>query len=147
MELEESIIQAIQQGEYDQFEKLYNSYFDKIYAFILIKTNGNNILTEDICSETFLKAFEKIKDFHYENGNFKSWIFTIAYHTFIDFIKTQNPQSLQEWEYQEDGNNIIDLFEKKERTREIISYLETLGEGKTDLFLLRIRNQLKYDEI
>ena len=86
MDTEESLIQRIQRGEYDMFEKIYTTYFDKIYAFIFIKSNGDKTLTEDICSETFMKAFEKLPEFHTEASNFRSWLYTIAYHTFIDFI-------------------------------------------------------------
>ncbi|MBQ7075027.1 RNA polymerase sigma factor [bacterium] len=125
MEREESIIQSIQKGEYDQFEKLYHYYFSHIFSFIFVKTNGNKSLTDDICSEVFLKAFEKIKDFTYQNGNFRAWLFTIAYHTFLDFIKDQTSYSLQDWEVIDD-NNFCDFFEKKERAKDILLFLESL---------------------
>jgi len=146
MDTEESLIQRIQRGEYDMFEKIYTTYFDKIYAFIFIKSNGDKTLTEDICSETFMKAFEKLPEFHTEASNFRSWLYTIAYHTFIDFIKQPTLNALSETEAMEE-NNLLDLFEKKEKTKEILSFLDTLGTDKKDLFLLRIRDQLKYDEI
>lgn len=146
MDTEENLIQRFQRGEYDSFEEIYHTYFDKIYAFILVKSNGNKTLTEDICSETFMKVFEKLPNFHTEKSNLRSWIYTIAYHTFIDFIKQPHPTNLEDNDIPV-KENLLDIFEKKEKSKEILSFLESLGSDKKDLFLLRIRNQLQYHEI
>ena len=61
-----------------------------------MKANGNISLAEDVCSETFLIAFEKITQKEYYSLNFQSWIYTIAYHKFIDFIKSNYEVPLTE---------------------------------------------------
>lgn len=146
MESEEKIIQEIQKGAFEKFEEIYEKYFTKIYRFLLMKANGNISLAEDVCSETFLTAFEKITQKEYYSLNFQSWIYTIAYHKFIDFIKSIHEVPLTEWD-EKTEENLIDLFEKKEKTKEIIAYLESMWEDKKDLFLLRVQDQLRYDEI
>jgi DNA-directed RNA polymerase specialized sigma24 family protein len=54
------LVQEVQQGKYASFEVLYHKYFQRIYAFVMVKSGGNVPLSQDITSETFLKAFENI---------------------------------------------------------------------------------------
>jgi DNA-directed RNA polymerase specialized sigma24 family protein len=61
----------------------------------MVKSNGNIPLSQDVTSETFLKAFEHIDDFVCEGaGNFSARLYKIAYTTFIDMIKQKTPEVL-----------------------------------------------------
>ena len=146
MESEEILIQNIQDWAYEKFEKLYDLYFPKVYRFILLKTDGNIALTEDICSETFCKAFENLSNQSFKAQNFQSCIYTIAYHSFIDFIKRPNLDSLDD-NTENSWENIVDFLDKKEKVKSIITYLDSLWEDKKDLFLLRVQESLRYEEI
>jgi RNA polymerase sigma-70 factor (ECF subfamily) len=42
------------------FSKIYDQNIDKIYRFIFLKVNSQEI-AQDLCSETFLKTWEKFK--------------------------------------------------------------------------------------
>jgi RNA polymerase sigma-70 factor (ECF subfamily) len=66
---------------------LYEKYFDQIYKFIFLKTFDKE-LTEDLTSQTFLKAIDKIKSFkNDENANFRAWLYRVAYNLTIDEFK------------------------------------------------------------
>lgn len=68
------------------FEKLYNYYFPQIYGYIL-KRIGRVEVAEDIVSEVFLKVFTKITKYRASEGTFRSWVFTIAANTLIDYCR------------------------------------------------------------
>ena len=144
-----SLVQEIQQGEYASFEDLYRKYFQKIYAFIMIKSGGNVALSQDVTSETFLKAFEHIEDFVCrEAGSFSAWLYRIAYTTFIDMIKQKASEvSLHEGNEVGEQVDFVDIYQKKSQTQEIVAYLEQLGTEKKDIFLLRIWEGMAYEEI
>ena len=66
-------------------EKIYNIYFEDIYKFMVSFTKNEQI-AQDITSETFLKVINNPDKF--ENiENLKSYLFTIAKNTYINYYK------------------------------------------------------------
>jgi RNA polymerase sigma factor (sigma-70 family) len=80
-------------------------YFPVIYNHIFYKTL-NQSLTEDIVSDTFFKAFDKIHQFTYTTEHsFRSWLYTIANNTLLDSYKKISPDTLDEtFDYESDEN-------------------------------------------
>lgn len=66
-----------QSGDKDAFEKLYNEFSDKIYFFAKRNTNSTEA-AEDITSETFVTALERIGELRSEES-FIGWLYSIAY--------------------------------------------------------------------
>lgn len=116
---------------------------------MMVKSGGNVPLSQDVTSETFLKAFERIAQFSCtETGSFSAWLYKIAYTTFIDMIKVKSPDmSLDERYEVSEPLDMIDMYQKKQQTKEIIQFLEQLGGEKKDIFLLRIWEEMDYKEI
>jgi RNA polymerase sigma-70 factor (ECF subfamily) len=106
-------------------------------------------LSQDVTADTFFKAFENIESFECnDTGSFSAWLYRIANNTFIDHVKTKNIEILSESSLSNAVDlDVVDLFEKKEQTSQIIAYLDTLGSDKKDIFLLRIWDQMNYQEI
>ena len=67
------------------FSKIYDQYVDKIYRFIFLKVNSQEI-AQDLTSETFLKGWESFK-----NGtkieNPQAFLYKIARNLVIDFYR------------------------------------------------------------
>ena len=145
---EAALIQNIQQWDLDSFTPLYEMYFKKIYSFSLIKANWNVSIAEDVTAMTFMKAFENIGKFSVENedSSFAARLYNIAYHSLLDIIKRKEADSLDESEFISDSD-YVDYFQKHVQTEQILAYLEQLWADKKDLFVLRIWNNLSYDEI
>lgn len=76
------------------FSKIYDKYVAKIYRFIFLKVNSQEI-AEDLCSETFLRCWEKFKE---------------------DQNKIENPQAFL---YQIARNLVIDHYREKGRTQTV----------------------------
>jgi|GEM_PF-1949128 len=64
-------------------ERLYRELFAPIYRFIY-SVVLNHEDAEDITSETFKKAMQKLDLFDFKKGNIKCWLFTIAKHILVD---------------------------------------------------------------
>jgi len=73
------------------FSKIYDQYINKIYRFIFLKVNSQEI-AQDLCSETFLRGWESFK-----NGN-----------------KIENPQAFL---YKIARNLVTDYYREKAKTR------------------------------
>jgi RNA polymerase sigma-70 factor (ECF subfamily) len=143
------LVQEVQQGKYASFEGLYQKYFQKIYSFIMVKSGGNVPLSQDITSETFLKAFEHIAHFSCtDTGSFSARLYKIAYNAFIDMIKSKAcVVSLEDGQGESVNTDYVDLFQKKNQSQLILQYLDSLGSEKKDIFLLRIWEDMDYKEI
>lgn len=144
-----ALIQQVQNGNLDSFTSLYDAYFQRIYSFLLMKANWNVHFAEDATSITFMKAFENIWNFstEKEGSSFAAWLYNIAYHTLIDILKRKETNRIDEENPVSEDSDYVDYFQKHVQTEQILAYLEQLWSDKKDLFILRIRNDLSYDEI
>lgn len=73
-------------------EKVYEEYRDKILRYILSKVNDYP-LSEDICSDVFVKVYEKIDTFDSTKASLSTWIYTIARNKLIDYYRTRRVTS------------------------------------------------------
>ena len=143
------LILQVQQWDLDSFAPLYEKYFQKIYSFALIKANGNTQIAEDATATTFMKAFENINKFSAkkEGSSFTAWIYNIAYHCLLDILRRKESDSIEDGDDVPVDSDYVDYFQKHVQTEQILAYLGELWTDKRDLFILRIRNNLSYDEI
>lgn len=143
------LILRVQQWDLDSFTPLYEKYFQKIYSYTLIKSDWNIQIAEDATATTFMKAFENINKFsaEKEGSSFIAWIYNIAYHSLLDILRRKESDSINDENIISDNSDYIEYFQKHVQTEQILAYLEELWTNKKDLFILRIRDNLSYDEI
>jgi len=143
------LILQLQQWDLDSFTPLYEKYFQKIYSFTLMKADWNIQIAEDATATTFMKAFENINKFSVEKegSSFAARIYNIAYHSLLDILKRKESDHIEDENNISDNSDYVDYFQKHVQTEQILKYLEELWKDKKDLFILRIRDNLSYDEI
>ncbi|MFA8449216.1 MAG: RNA polymerase sigma factor [Bacteroidales bacterium] len=126
-----------------EYNECVDLYSDSIYRFIL-KNIKNSETTNDIIQETFLKLWTKRKDVDF--NTIKSYLFTIAYHTMIDYIRKEKKiTSLDSVSFEpfneSTGNEYTGI-------REVLSKgLEKLPTLQKSLILLRDYEGYSYKEI
>ena len=143
------LILQLQQWDLDSFTPLYEKYFQKIYSFALMKADGNVQVAEDATATTFMKAFENINKFsaEKEGSSFAAWLYNIAYHSLLDILKRKESDKIDDENNISDDSDYVDYFQKHVQTEQILAYLWELWKDKKDLFILKIRDNLSYDEI
>lgn len=150
MEDDKILIERIQNGEKELFGVLYEKYCHKILQFLFYKCY-NMSEAEDIAGETFLKAFDALGSFRMVHGSsFSSWLYTIASNLFLDYVKKKKESSLDETAEliaDEKQKDMIETVQISEQTREILTYLDTLGSEKKELFIMRIWQDMSREEI
>jgi len=72
-------------GDEKSLEILIKRYLKPIFSFVY-KYIGNNQEAEDITQDVFVKVWRNLKKFD-KNKKFKTWIFSIAKNTSIDWLK------------------------------------------------------------
>jgi len=72
-----------------QIEKLYFEYKQDIYNYLLSLTHDPT-LSEDLLSETFVKAIFSVGNFK-GNSSIKTWLFGIARHLWLQNLRKERP--------------------------------------------------------
>jgi len=130
----------------DAFAELYDQYYPKIFSYILRRT-ANLEAAQDITSETFLKALNKLWQFRWRNVPFSSWLYRIATNEINQYFrKTEYKKSISMEELQEQGFELIspygpesELIEAQEKLKQYQDFLEIQGKI--------VRLPAKYQEV
>ena len=91
-------------GDEESINELVSKYINPIYRFVLGYVKDKDI-AEDITQDVFLKIWKNLKKVK-KNKNFKSWVYTIAKNTTLDYLKKKKAIPLSNFE-NEQGRNIV----------------------------------------
>ncbi|MHB8882162.1 MAG: sigma-70 family RNA polymerase sigma factor [Thermodesulfovibrionales bacterium] len=89
---ESAIIDRFKRGEKAAFEELVLKYQDRIYN-LCRHMLGNGSDAEDAAQDTFIKAYQNLKNFRPE-ASFYTWVYRIAVNTCLDYKKRPFWESL-----------------------------------------------------
>jgi RNA polymerase sigma-70 factor (ECF subfamily) len=141
------IVRLCQSGQMDKFGLLYDKYIRRIYDFIYYKTTHKET-AEDLTSLAFMKALEKIGSFNLEKGTFSAWLYQIARNTVIDHYRTKKSAQNIEDIYDLAGDENIDRdLDTKLKLEKIEKYLALLKPEQRDLIIMRVWQEMSYNEI
>ena len=73
---ERQLIAAAVAGEVTAQRMLYDQHVDRVYR-LAFRLAGDDDLARDFTQETFIRAFQRLKDFR-RDSSFGTWIHTIA---------------------------------------------------------------------
>ncbi len=143
------LIRAFKEGNEKAFEKLFDKYHKNLYAYLFRLLNSKED-AEEIVQETFIKIWEKRKDF-IEGYSFDAFLFKIAKNSFISLTRKKVNHNVFEKHpeiYSEiDPNNSENYIIYKE-TKEIIdSIINGLPPKRKEIFRLRKIENLSRNEI
>ncbi|MFH1129660.1 MAG: RNA polymerase sigma factor [Patescibacteria group bacterium] len=102
---DDNLIKEYLDGDEKSFEILVQQYLKLIYNFVYRKIN-NVAEAEDITQEIFLKVWRNIKKFD-QDKKFKSWIFTIAKNTAIDWLRKKKSLPFSAFDDEHGNNSLI----------------------------------------
>jgi RNA polymerase sigma-70 factor (ECF subfamily) len=83
---EKNLVHKARQGDKEAFTELYESHFDKIYRYMVMKI-GNKAEAEDMTQQVFIRAYESIGSYQWQGIPFSAWLFRIAHNQIVDFIR------------------------------------------------------------
>ena len=120
----------------EQFKtELYQEYHSKVLGFLRGKT-GNVQLAEDLCSEVFIKIFDKIDAFDPDRASLSTWIFTITRNRLTDYFRTRRVFS-EIPETMPDDSSVEEEICSRESLDALADALEKLNERLRDIIILR----------
>ena len=69
-------------------EKLFHNYYKDLYRYLYSLTHDTS-LSEDLASDVFLEVVKSIASFRGE-ADIKTWMFAIARHKWMDYLRKKN---------------------------------------------------------
>ena len=117
------------------FSSLYVKYYPKLVYFTS-KMCSDPQKVEDVSTDSFLVAFEKIHKYEKEKSQFSTWLFTIARNLMLQEIKSDKKTMSMDVELDEDGTTMKDFIEETE-SEEPFNELVT---KKSDIMLDKIQS-------
>ena len=94
-----------------KYSKIYDQYIAKIYRFIFIKVNSQEI-AEDLASETFLRGWERLKELDGKIDNLPAFLYQIARNLVVDHYREKNNTTLVSADSSQIADPRNDLGEK-----------------------------------
>jgi RNA polymerase sigma-70 factor (ECF subfamily) len=145
-------------GDEKSLEVLFGRYLKPIYSFIY-RYVGDRQDAEDVTQEVFVKAWRNLKKFD-QQKSFKTWIFSIAKNTVIDFLKKKKATTFSDFENEEgEKENMItetlvdpsplpqELLEKADVAQMINTAMEKLSPKYRMVLFLRYNDHFTFREI
>ena len=75
----------------DQFSQIYDQYIDKIYRFVYLKVNSQDV-AEDVTSKVFIKAWKAFCEPNFVLKNPGAFLYQIARNAVVDHYREKGRQ-------------------------------------------------------
>jgi RNA polymerase sigma-70 factor (ECF subfamily) len=153
------LINRVINGDNEAYKEIIEKYQNSVYSLIY-RLCGNKTEAEDITQETFIKAYEHLKDFKI-GYKFSNWLFTIGINITKNILKRKKFAFLSIDKLisvnDEESDNVPvqiasndnpeqDLI-KNENEKLLNDMLQTLPEKYREVFYLRFIEEYPYNEI
>lgn len=125
-------------------DEAFEAYVDDLYRY-LFSLSKNHHTTEDLVQETFYRAYLQLSED--EISHIKPWLFKVAYHVFIDFIRKQKRLVITDDVHKRMSMQTpeMDLLEKEGFT-ELMNDIHSLKEIEMHALVLCDLHQLNLKE-
>lgn len=126
-------------------EEVYEQYYQKVFRYLRSRVN-QTILAEDLCSDVFMKIYEKLDSFDESKASLSTWVFTIARNRLTDYFRTRRvfeevPETIA------DGSCVEEDVCSRETLDGLADALEKLNQRERDIIILRFYSGLTLKEI
>ncbi|WP_131742989.1 sigma-70 family RNA polymerase sigma factor [Actinomadura roseirufa] len=144
-----ALVLRARDGDAEAFGSLYDHYVELVYRYVYYRV-GSHSLTEDLTSETFLRALRRICDFHWQGKDFGAWLVTIARNLVTDHFKSGryrlevSTADLVEPDRPQEGPERVVLDSMTNRT--LLAAVRRLGSEQQECVVLRFLHGLSVAE-
>ncbi|MDF2814177.1 MAG: polymerase sigma24 factor [Paenibacillus sp.] len=148
------LIREIKDGNVQLYEELMRRYERKILAFIfhMLKSSRMEIVAEDLCSETFYKAYRSLHSFREVEASFSTWLYTIARNTVLSELRRNKTVHVSLEENGQISHTSLEATPEQailrnEKASMVRNAINNLPEKQRSALILREYDQLDYQEI
>lgn len=134
----------------EQFSQIYDQYIDKIYRFVYLKVNSQEV-SEDITSKVFMKGWESYQKDQESIKNMNAFLYQIARNMVIDHYREKGRIKIVSADFDEKIVDYkTDLHEKallNSDLRIIKSAIQNIKKDYQDVIIWHYLEDMPIDEI
>jgi RNA polymerase sigma-70 factor (ECF subfamily) len=144
------LVRRSQRGDQAAFAQLYDAYIDRIHRYIYFRVAEDDEMAEDITSQVFLKAWEKLDSYQPGQSPFIAWLYRIAHNAVIDYYRTNkiaialDEARPVEISHEDGTEEKLDLQFESQQLR---AALQELTEDQQQVLILKFINGFSTPEI
>lgn len=149
------LIREIKDGNVQLYNELMRRYERKILAFIyhMLKSAHMEAHAEDLCNETFYKAYRSLQTFREVEASFSTWLYTIARNTVLSELRKSKKN--QNYSLEQSGMDPSASFDtlpeqtilRNEKVTMVRDAINNLPEKQKSALILREYDGMEYQEI
>jgi RNA polymerase sigma-70 factor, ECF subfamily len=150
-----SLMRAYAAGDVRAFERLYARHRTALYRYLMRQTRDRS-LTDDLFQETWSKLVTARSRYE-PRAKFQTWLFTLAYHCFIDHCRRTQARPIGT-SHNAEGEPLVDLIAAPQQGPEadasdaqtklrLRTALDALPAEQRDAFLLYEQSDLSLEDI
>jgi RNA polymerase sigma-70 factor (ECF subfamily) len=142
------LVQRARQGDQEAFAQLYETHFDKIFRYVVVKIR-NQTEAEDMTQQVFVKAYESIGSYQMQGVPFTAWLFRIAHNQMVDFVRKASKNKtvwLDETLQIKDESNLEGEVETKIEMEKVVLAAKELTKAQQEVISLRFAGGLSITE-
>lgn len=131
------------------FEGVYRAYFGDVYRYLLKLTNGEQALSEDLTSETFLKAMDAFGRFR-GDCEVRVWLCQIAKNCYLSELRRRKKTADAPLEELNEPASRTDLESDaltSNAAETAYQLIHRMKEPYKEVFLLRAMGELSFKQI
>ena len=147
IEDESKLIEKAINGEAEAFGVLYDRYHVQIFRFVYLKVQSREE-AEDLTHQSFLHAWQNIKEYTQRGIPISSWFYRIARNKIIDHYRTQKQLVSLEFapELQSPDESHQELMDLKFSSEKIMKAIVALKPEYQDVIIMRFVEELSPKE-
>ncbi|WP_134699608.1 RNA polymerase sigma factor [Ammoniphilus sp. YIM 78166] len=148
------LIREIKDGQVEYYSEIIKRYEKRLLAFIVHMLNNTHLdhMAEDLCQETFYKAFRSLQSFRDVEASFSTWLYTIARNTVLSELRKSRNSEIYIEDSKVDPITSLDRLPeyellRTEREKLVRLAIEGLPEKQRHALILREYEDKDYKEI
>ena len=143
------LIKAVQGGDKQAYNRLYQEYIGQVYGLCL-RLTGEKMLAEDAAQEVFIQLWRKIGNFK-GDSKFSTWLHTVTSNITISYIRKQKGWLQKMFNIEDyvamNGGSGLPEAEESSSSVDIESYVARLPERARLVFVLHAIEGYRHEEI
>ncbi|TCI93724.1 RNA polymerase sigma factor [Tenacibaculum sp. M341] len=142
---DEEIMLAVANGALKKLSILFDRHHVRIYNFFY-KMTQNKMVSEDLTQEVFMKVLKYRTS--YKEGNFTSWIYTIARNIFSNYYQKQKKERVNLIEDDiTSSEEVLFTSNNKDELEHLQKSLLKLNDKDRELIVMNKLQEIKYEQI
>ncbi len=147
-----ALARGLRSRDPDVFDRLIEQYQYRLFRYLFSLT-GSRETAEDLFQETWVRVLERGHQYD-GKSRFEAWLFAIARHLAIDFLRKKAPQSLDDLVNSGEAEiearpapSPVDLLSRREAGERVEAALGHLPAAYREVLVLRFQEDLALEEI